>query len=393
MKIADVEGIPVRLPRDRGPAEHTAGSPTPLHNKEGRYRWSTVFPALYSLDFETALVRVTLNDGTVGWGEAQAPLAPEVACCIIDRLLRPVLIGEDFDGSIDRIESLWDRMYSTMRVRGQTGGFMLDAISGVDLALWDLAGKMREAPVSSLIPGSVGRTHVRAYVSGVPGISIADRVKNAEAFLHDGFRSLKLFYDCGRDEFLDTLRAVREHLPEDFGVSVDALWRLTDDDAVAFGQVLDRLKVKWLEAPLAPEDAPAHAALAARISTPLAIGESYRTRFELAPFFRAGGISYLQPDLGRSGLTEGLRIAGMAREHGIPIAPHLSIAMGPQIAAAIHFAAALDDCELLEFNPNVLSVANRFLAKPLQCREGSYRVPDQPGLGADVVCDRLVKPS
>jgi D-galactarolactone cycloisomerase len=391
MRIASVEAIPVRLPRDRAEVERTAGSPTPLGNQAGRYRWSTVFPALYSVDFETALVRVTLDDGTVGWGEAQAPLAPEVACCIIDGLLRAVLVGEDFDGAIERIASLWDRMYSTMRVRGQTGGFMLDAISGIDLALWDLAGKMCGQPVCSLIPGARRRTEVPAYLSGVPGGSIAARVENALTRREEGFRTFKLFYDSGRKEFLDTLSALRRGLPEDSRIAVDALWRLSPEDAAGFGQVLDGHNTLWLEAPLPPEDAPAHAVLAGRIRTPIAIGESYRTRYELAPFFRAGGIGYLQPDLGRCGLTEGLRIAAVARKMGIPVVPHLSIAMGPQIAAAIHFAAALDNCELLEFNPGVLSVANRFLAEPLECRGGAYHVPSRPGLGADVFFTHLAE--
>ena len=383
----------MHVPRDRDRAERTAGSPTPLDNQEGSYRWSTVFPALYSVDFETALVRVKLDDGTVGWGEAQAPLAPEVACTIIDLLLRPVVRGSEFDGSLESIESLWDRMYSTMRVRGQTGGFMLDAISGVDLALWDLAGKMRGQPVCSLIPGSCRRTEVAAYVSGIPGAAVATRVENALALWEEGFRTFKLFYDCGRQEFLDTFSALRHSLTEDAGIAADALWRLSPADAVEFGRVLDRYNAKWLEAPLAPEDVLAHAALARSIRTPIAIGESYRTRYELAPFLRAGAAGCLQPDLGRCGLTEGLRIARMAQERGLPVVPHLSIAMGPQIAAAIHFAAALPNCELLECNPNVLSVANRFLAEPLECRGGVYRVPARPGLGANVRYPHLLASS
>jgi galactonate dehydratase len=389
LKISSIEAIPVRIPRDRERAQRTAGSPTPLDNRERQYRWSTVFPALYSIDFETALVRVTLDDGTIGWGEAQAPLAPEVACAIIDRLLCPVLRGAEFDGSIEDIASFWDRMYSTMRVRGQTGGFMLDAISGIDLALWDLAGKMQGQPVCSLIPESLRRTEVPAYLSGVPGASIDARVEHAIARHDEGFRTFKLFYDCGPKEFLDALSALRRSLPQDTGIAVDALWRLSPESAVEFGLALDQQNALWLEAPLPPEDAPAHAALAARIRTPIAIGESYRTRYELASFVRAGGIGYLQPDLGRCGLTEGLRIACMARELGIPVVPHLSIAMGPQIAAAIHFAAALSNCELLEFNPNVLSVANGFLAEPLECRGGLYRVPSGPGMGVDVRYNQL----
>ena len=121
----------------------------------------------------------------------------------------------------------------------------------------------------------------------------------------------------------------------------------------------------WLEAPLAPEDPLAHDALAEQIRTPLALGESYRTRFELAPFFRSRCLRYVQPDLGRSGLTEGLHIARQAATENIQVVPHVSIAMGPQIAAAIHMAAALPNCELLEYNPNVFEVANRYLAEPL----------------------------
>ncbi|HLJ18436.1 MAG TPA: mandelate racemase/muconate lactonizing enzyme family protein [Bryobacteraceae bacterium] len=384
MKIAAVTAIPVRLQRDRGKAEHTAGSPTALAGGDANYRWSAVFPALYAVNFETALVRITLDDGTIGWGEAQAPLAPEVACSIVQLLLAPVLRNAEFDGSVECIEMLWDRMYATMRIRGQTGGFMLDAISGVDLALWDLAGKICNKPVCALLSGSRQRTEVPAYLSGLSGASIEARVENACARRDEGFRAFKLFYDCESEEFLTSFSAVRKALGDQAGIAADALWRLSGDNAEDFGKTLDRHNAMWLEAPLPPEDPLAHAALAGAIRTPLAIGESYRTRYELASFFRERAMRYVQPDLGRCGLTEGLRIARIAAERGVAVAPHLSIAMGPQIAAAIHFAAALPNCEMLEFNPNVLEVANESLTQPIVCQAGWYRVPELPGLGAEV---------
>ena len=104
MKISAVEAIPVRIPRERDKAVGSAGSPTKLEEGAANYRWSSVFPVLYPVHFETALMKITLNTGLVGWGEAQAPLAPEVVCAIVDLLLNPVLLGEDFDGSLDRIE-------------------------------------------------------------------------------------------------------------------------------------------------------------------------------------------------------------------------------------------------------------------------------------------------
>jgi galactonate dehydratase len=384
MKITAIEAIPVRLPREREKAVRTAGSPTGLAEGPGDYRWSAVFPTLYPVHFETALVKITLGGGSTGWGEAQAPLAPEVACAIVDRLLSPVLLGAEFDGSIEEIERFWDSMYAAMRVRGQTGGFMLDAISGVDLALWDLAGKIQGKPVCQLIPGSLNRLEVSAYHSGIPGATIEARVGNALRQRAEGFRQFKIFYDCGREEFLESFRALRGALGADASLAVDALWRLTPQDAPAFGRALDEGCARWLEAPLMPEDALAHAALARQIRTPLAIGESYRTRYELAPFFRERAMGIVQPDLGRCGLTESLRIAAVAAEAGIPVAPHLSIAMGPQIAAAIHFAAAIPNCELLEYNPNVFEVANRFLTEPLEFNRARYSVPRRPGLGCDL---------
>jgi D-galactarolactone cycloisomerase len=384
MKIAAVEAIPVRIPRERDKAVGSAGSPTGLEEGAANYRWSSVFPVLYPVHFETALLKITLNTGLVGWGEAQAPLAPQVVCAIVDLLLNPVLLGEDFDGSLDRIEWLWQRMYATMRVRGQTGGFMLDAISGIDLALWDLAGKIQGKPISALIPGTMGRQRVRAYCSGLTGATTEDRVRNAIERQAEGFSTFKLFFDTGRAEFLDLLSMLREQLSPGASLAVDALWRLSPEDAADFGSELDRRNALWLEAPLAPEDPVAHAELARAIRTPLALGESYRTHYELAPFFRMQAMGFVQPDLGRSGLTESLKIARMAADRGIPVVPHISIAMGPQIAAAIHLASALPGCELLEYNPSVFEIANRYLIEPLECRQGSYTVPDRPGLGCDV---------
>ncbi len=384
MKIQSIEAIPVKLPRERPKSVGTAGSPTGLDDTPGDYKWSAVFPVLYAVNFETALVRVTLDDGRVGWGEAQAPLAPEVACAIVDRLLRPVLLNAGFDGSIENIQTLWGRMYATMRVRGQTGGFMLDAISGVDLALWDLAGKIQNKPVCALIPGSRNLDQVKAYHSGVPGANVAERVRNALTLQAQGFQAFKLFYDCGRDEFLTTVAELRRALGPGVALAVDALWRLTPEDAVEFGLALDRCGALWLEAPLAPEDPLEHKALAGRIRTPLALGESYRTRHELAPFFRSGCMGFVQPDLGRSGLTEGLHIASMAASYRVPVVPHVSIAMGPQIAAAIHLAAAIANCDLLEYNPNVFAVANQHLVEPLGFAQAAYQVPRGPGLGCEV---------
>jgi D-galactarolactone cycloisomerase len=370
MRIRSVTAIPVRLPRDVAGARGTAGSPTGLTGP-GDYRWSTAYPALYSVHFETALVRVELENGLVGWGEAQAPLAPEVACTIVAHLLRPALEGLEFDGSPARIAELWERMYSTMRVRGQCGGFMLDAISGVDIALWDLAGLIAGKPVCDLLASAPRRT-IPAYLSGVSGTTPQEQATCAARHADHGITLVKLYYDR---QWADLL-AVADALPAGMRVAVDALWHLPPEDAVTMVRELDARAARWIECPFGPEEVALHALLAAAVTTPLALGESYRTLHELGPFL--GMMKIAQPDLGRCGITGAMRIAaGFAGE----VVPHLSIAMGPQIAAALHFAAAAETCRLCEFNPHVLDTANRFLAEPLVCEDGAYRVPTRPGLG------------
>lgn len=388
MKIVAIEALPVRLSREDQRATGTAGSPTALQVGGRPYRWSKTVPALYSQYFETALIKISTDAGLVGWGEAQAPLAPEVACEITRLLLRPVLEGASFDGSVEDISRCWDTMYRTMRVRGQTGGFMLDAISGVDIALWDLAGQIQRKPVAELIRAGSGAANVPAYFSGVPGASPEECVEHARAAAASGFRAFKLFHDAAGADLFAKLDALSTGVAPDSRFAVDALWRLDPESAVNFGKELDRRNALWLEAPLAPEDAVAHAALAGAIRTPLAIGESYRTRFEIAPFLRERAAAIVQPDLGRCGITEFLRIADLARANGARVIPHVSIALGPQIAAAIHVAAACG-CELLEYNPNVFAVANLYLREPLTVSGAAYRVPSAPGLGVAIDEARL----
>jgi D-galactarolactone cycloisomerase len=149
MKITRVTAYAIKIPRDLATARGTAGSPAPLSAGTSDYRFAATYQTLYSTKIETALVKVETDTGLIGWGEAQAPLAPEVVRTIIETLLAPQLIGQDPMAH----ERLWARMYAGMRARGHTGSFMLDAIAGVDTALWDLRGKALKVRVCDLLGG------------------------------------------------------------------------------------------------------------------------------------------------------------------------------------------------------------------------------------------------
>jgi galactonate dehydratase len=244
-------------------------------------------------------------------------------------------------------------------------------MSGVDLALWDLAGKMAGVPVCALLSAEP-TFQIPVYLSGTSGSGPAERAAFAARYADEGISLVKLYYES---EWQDLL-AVADRLPPGMRFAVDGLWHLPPDRALAMGRDLDARRARWLECPLYPEEVEAHAALAAALRTPLALGESYRTLRELLPFLPSIGV--LQPDLGRCGITGSLRIAAVFPGE---IVPHLSIAMGPQIAAALHFSAAVKQCSLCEFNPHVFDAANSFLQTPLVRRGGDYHVSQEPGLG------------
>ena len=381
MRITTVTPLAVRIPRDLIKAIGTAGSPAAFGNVGGssRYRWAETYRTVYATAIETTVVRVDTDAGLIGWGEAQSPVAPEVTCAIIESLLGPLVTGDDPLAP----EPLWDRLYGAMRVRGQTGGFFLDAIAAIDTAVWDICGKALGQPVSRLL-GGPETADLPCYISGLAGTTLDEQVEDAGAHIQRGARAFKVFLGGTTRECLTLVDRLREAFGERVEIFVDALWRLTTKSAIRFAGDLQARGVGWLEAPLMPEDVQGHRRVTASVEIPIAIGESYRSRFELLPFFEARALDVLQPDLGRTGLTEGRRIAALAGAFHVPLAPHISIGLGPQIAAALHFSAATSNLQVVECNPQVYEVANQFLRRPIPFSADRLTLPAGAGLGIEL---------
>jgi D-galactarolactone cycloisomerase len=384
MKITRVTAYALKIPRDLSTSLGTAGSPARLQQSAGDYHFAASYQTIYSAKIETALIKIETDAGITGWGEAQSPVAPEIVCTIIKLILAPLLIDEDPMAH----EKLWSLMYAAMRARGHTTSFMLDAIAGIDIALWDIRGKALNSRVCDLLGGPF-TNHLPAYISGLPGANRAARIAQASQYQRQGFNAFKLFMDGEPEETLQLIDGLREALGAHAQIFVDALWRFDAARAVRIGRELDARSAGWFEAPLKPEDVAGHARLAASIETPVAIGESYRTRWEMQPFFAAGAVEVFQPDLGRSGITEGMKLAAMAELYHVPVAIHVSIGLGVQIAAALHFAAAVPNLIYVECNPQVWRVAEEMLIGSLPIGAGSIGIPDEPGLGIGINEERL----
>lgn len=379
MKITTITAYAIKIPRDVTAARGTAGSPAPLTEGQGDYRFAATYQTLYSSKIETALIKIETDAGLTGWGEAQSPLAPEVVRTIVETLLAPQLIGADPMA----YERLWSRMYAGMRARGHVGSFLLDAIAGIDTALWDLRGKALGVRVCDLLGGPF-EAMLPTYVSGLSGDSEVARIAQAVNHQERGFAAFKIFMDGEPEATLRLVDGLREALDGKTKLMVDALWRFEPGEAVRFGRELDARRVAWFEAPLKVEDVAGHARLAATVETPIAMGECWRTRWEMRPFFDAGAVEVFQPDVGRTGITEGLKLAALAELHNIPIAFHVSIGLGVQIAAALHVAASIPNLMFVECNPQVWSVAAKLLKGNLPIGAGTLGIPEGPGLGVEI---------
>ncbi len=367
MKIADVVAYSVRYPQ-----EYLFGQP---EGTSARYFLRPGFPTVYSKDDEALLVKVEADDGLVGWGEALAPVVPEAVADVVVGLLRPLLLGSDPRD----VEPLWDRMYGSMRVRGHLTGLFVDACAAVDIALWDLFGKSVGEPVWRLLGGR-RRDSLRVYHSGVAGRTPAERASAARDLAAAGFSGVKLHLGYGLED-VASVAAVRDAVGPNVAIMLDGHWSASVAEALAIGRAVEPYGPLFYEAPIIPEDTAGLAELARSLSVPVAIGEGERTRWQYLALLQARAMDVAQPDVGRTGLTEGRRVATLCDAFNVPIAPHVSTGLGIRYAATLHYAAALSGFLILEHQGGLFGAVNASLTEPLRIERGEVRVPDGPGLG------------
>jgi len=341
---------------------------------------------IYSRTIDTVLVKITTDNGLVGYGEAKAPVAPQVTKQIVDLLLAEILLGADpRDTTV-----LWERMYTGMRVRGHRAGFYTEAISGVDIALWDLVGKSAGLPIYQLIGGAF-RNPVRVYASGLPALDICapdeafhKLTGEAEKIRLQGYTGLKMALGRGIRGDLKSVRAVREKLGSDFIIYADAAGAYDRAQALRLGQELEDLDVGFLELPIFPEDIDGYVELAKALRIPIAM-DTLTSRYEARDFISRGGLDIVQPDVCRAGgITECKRIAELADVFGVAFAPHVSIGSAIHISATGHLAASMPNTITSEYWIGDNPLGNAIVKEPLTMKNGYLYTPTGPGLGIEI---------
>ena len=331
----------------------------------------------------STLVRIRTTDGLEGIGEAYGLPEPRVTATIIGTLLAPMLVGRDAGAS----EALWDMMFGAQSAAGRLGGFYLEAISGVDLALWDLRGKALGEPVHRLLGGPV-RDTIPVYASPIPFLpTVEESAARATAFLDDGFHAVKLKLGRGEATDLAHTTAVVEALGGRAALHVDLNCAYDVQTAIRLGHALRELGVRWFEEPLPTDDVAGLAEVRAAVQIPVVTGESEFIRYGYRDFLSARAVDVVMPNLARAGgITEVRRIAALCSAFHVDVSPH-GVGGAVALGAALNFAAATTNVPIYEYNrlPNPLR-DELPLTRP-ELVDGALTVPDGPGLGVDLDWD------
>jgi galactonate dehydratase len=337
---------------------------------------------LYPTVDRSVVLRIDTEKGLTGWGETYGIVAPEAVRAIVDDVVAPVLEGR----RIDAPAVIHEDLYDLMRVRGFFGGFYLDTLAAVDIALWDLLGRRLGVPVSTLLGG---RRHERieGYVSGLPRATLDERVAFAREWQAKGFRGFKFAAVVADDGAEAEIAALREGLGPRAEIMADLHWRQTAPEAIRLIRRLEPHRLFFAEAPCAPEDIEGIAQVARSVAVPVALGEELRTVFEWQPRLAARCMGIGQPEMGRTGITEFARIGALCHANHIAVMPHAAVGIGLFMAASLQASSTLQKLPWHEYQHSIFD-PNLRLTQPtgtrhMSCEAGFYTLPDGPGLGVE----------
>ena len=330
---------------------------------------------------DAVIVKVTTDEGIVGWGEAHHGRAHTAVAKLIETTLRQLVVGMDPHD----VNGVWDRMYRFQLASHGMGAGACLAISGIDVALWDIRGKALGLPLYRLLGGR--RKAIPAYAGGVSlGYQPPSQlVEEARKSVDGGYKAIKLRVGDSVSRDVERMRAVRKAFGDELVILTDANIGYEPEEVRRVMPAMDELGIGWLEEPFPAQDYRSYREAKSWGRTPLAAGENHYTRFEFNRVIEDGAITILQPDLSKTGgITEALRIAAMSSAFGIPLHPHCS-ATGINHAATLHFLAALDNGGYFEacvskFNP----LRDMFGRSFAIGADGCVEPPDAPGIGLPI---------
>lgn len=287
---------------------------------------------------ESVVVRIETEDGTVGWGEAHHGRAATSVASLINETLKWFVLDREATDNV----GIWDAIYRMqLRSHGMGAGAAI-GLSGIDMALWDIRGKLTGWPLYKLLGGSAKA--IPAYAGGVSlgWQEPATLIDEVQACLNDNYRAVKLRVGDTATRDIERVTAVRRAVGDDVAIMLDVNTNYDLGTAMQVAPAFAELGVAWLEEPFSPHDHKNYTQLARHCGVPLAAGENHYTKFEFSRVIEDGVVSILQPDVSKTGgITEVMRIAAMGAAWGRTMCPHTSTT-GLNMAASVHVLAAVE---------------------------------------------------
>lgn len=359
------------------------------------YSSQAAFPERNSL-----LIRIETDSGIVGWGEGGQYGPPDPVQAAIDRVIAPVLLGED----PMRPTVLWERLYAMTRDFGQKGTYV-EALSAIDIALWDITGKALGVPAYTLLGGAF-RSEVTAYATGCyyrgtdefdSPETLQTLADEARSYVEDGFTILKLkvgLLPIAAD--LERLSRIRKAVGDNIILLVDANHAYNAASALRIGREMEALGIQLFEEPVVPEDLDGYRRVRDGLSMAISGGECEFTRFGFRTLIERGCVDIAQPDIcAAGGLSEYVKIVAIASSHGVQVLPHVW-------GSAVGFAAALQalaitpwqpftyapvplqNDPICEFDRNPNPLRDELVSPRIERQGNAVQIPDGPGLGINV---------
>ncbi|EIM27597.1 mandelate racemase/muconate lactonizing enzyme family protein [Microvirga lotononidis] len=366
MKITDVEAFNLRLPDIQARTDSSQ---------------------------DALLIRITTDAGIVGWGEVDG--CPSVVKAIIDAPyshtlvtgLKSLLIGEN------PLETrrLWDKMYRATLFYGR-GGAVVQAMAGIDIALWDIKGKALGKPIVELLGGAI-RSRMRVYSSNMFQFSVEDTVARAKHAVDTGHTGVKFGWEpFGQSEAMDLkyVEAIRRAIGDetDFMLDVGLIWDAKT--TIRRSSLFEPYNLFWIEEPLHPDDYAGYGKVSAGCSQRIAAGEEECTVVGFERLIDEGGIDVVQIDLTRTGFTQAMRIADYAASRRRKVCNH-NFTTDINTAASLHFLCALENALVMEYCVEPGELSKNLAVEPVKITDGFAQLPDAPGLGVEPRMDIIEK--
>lgn len=338
---------------------------------------------------DTVLIKIETDEGITGWGECDS--SPYVVKTIVDcppshvvcRGLKDILMGQDpFD-----VEKIWNDMYRGSYYYGRRS-VGIHAMSGIDIALWDIMGKAAGRPVHKLLGGRIN-SRLRAYASMLMPDTEEEVVQKAKEYMAKGFTAIKFGWGAlgeSREKDIRLVRAAREAMGEETDLMLDIgyLWK-NSKYAEMMCKELEPFHPYWIEEPIISDDVQGFSRLTPKTTLRIASGEELTGLYEFRELIEKGGVDIVQPDMSRcGGITIAKKIADMALLNGIELCPH-AFKSGILMAASIQLLAAYKGIPLLEYCSQETVLSKGLLKNHFALQmDGTVEVPDTPGLGIEV---------